>query len=78
MCVGINGKKSVCSIAMRAHQRDAWADACDCSCAAASEGIENGGWFKKRRIRAECRAICIPACDQPHRVTKSEFELNVQ
>lgn len=75
VCVRVEGKP-VCAVAKRDRMRSACSDACKCACAAAAEPV--GGWWKRRSIKSECTSTCVPACDQPPRVSRSEFEVLVR
>lgn len=81
VCVGVAGgsrgaAKRVCAVAERHGKRAACADACACACdrlllVPFAHGV--GMWWRARERAAGCRRDCVPACDQPGRVAKSEF-----
>lgn len=80
VCVGVagwNGEgKRVCAVGERDTKRAACFDACACACDSLlhvpfSKGVAK--WWQGRERASSCRRDCVPACDQPGRVSKSEF-----
>lgn len=75
VCVFAGRGAERCAVARRGAMRQACGDACFTACEAAVKDVN--GWWRRRRARQECSSTCRPSCDQPPRVSRSEFQLYV-
>lgn len=80
VCVGVATSASlgrrVCAVGDRKSKRAACVDACACACSEVfhvpvAKGL--GKWWRANQLASNCRRDCVPACDQPGRVARSQF-----
>lgn len=69
-------EKRACAVGDRRTKRAACVDACACACEEVLKVPLAGGvgkWWRGMQRAEECRRDCVPACDQPGRVARSQF-----
>lgn len=76
VCVRLSGQHQKCAVASRPTRIEACRDACSCVCKAI---IPQSSWIEWLSLfglgkTIECTKMCRPACAQPPRVSRSEFE----